>query len=175
MEQCSWDCTHLDGFCIWNPVVIQFWILKCFEQQFWHFETVNCIRYLRWIRFIMSTDVASNDLVITSSPTPIVGSNSDVILFLSSIKIIIGVVGILGNSVVLVVLIKIPTQKVKFLIASQATIDLVTSAVLIADTITQLYRHNFKEYVESGHFAYLYCLFLARFFRLILPICDIYF
>ena len=60
------------------------------------------------------------------------------ILFISIAKIIIGVVGLIGNSVVLLVLRKLESLKMKFLVGSQAAIDALTSVVLIAGAFTNV-------------------------------------
>ena len=83
-------------------------------------------------------------------------SKFDAVLYLSVLKITIGIVGVLGNLMVLLILIKLDSQKVKFLLGSQAAIDMITSAVLIADAFTKLYPPTISQNPILG---YLYCLF----------------
>ena len=72
------------------------------------------------------------------------------------LKIVVGFAGILGNTIVCIVLNKMTTEKVKFLIRSQAIIDLITSVFFVAYAFGRdLYPILIPESIFT---AYLYCL-----------------
>ena len=72
------------------------------------------------------------------------------------LKIVVGFAGILGNSMVCVVLNKMRSEKVKFLIRSQAIIDLVTSVFFVAYSFGQ---DLFTIPIPRSRIpAYFYCL-----------------
>ena len=75
----------------------------------------------------------------------------------STIQITIGILGVLGNTIALIVFRKIKSQKVKYLIASQAVIDLLTSFTIIANTFYNLYESWILQSVRVG---YLHCCFM---------------
>ena len=74
--------------------------------------------------------------------------------YLIGFMICIGIIGMIGNFTVLLVVKRITTQKVKFLISSQAMIDCLTSFVLVADTFNILYPSQPPRNIVMG---YLYC------------------
>ena len=76
--------------------------------------------------------------------------------FIVGLKIVVGFAGILGNTMVCVVLSKMRSEKVNFLIRSQAIIDLVTSAFFVAYAFGEdLYPFSIPRLTVV---AYLYCL-----------------
>ncbi|XP_072033303.1 octopamine receptor beta-2R-like [Amphiura filiformis] len=79
-------------------------------------------------------------------------------IFLASLKILIGIVGVLGNLTVCIVVAKMRSQKnyANSLIVSQAVTDLVTALVLIATTFTEIFPGSPPSNYAMG---YLYCVF----------------
>ncbi|XP_072027822.1 cannabinoid receptor 1-like [Amphiura filiformis] len=79
--------------------------------------------------------------------------------FTEGFKIIVGIMGILGNLTVCLAVIQMRSKEVKFLIGSQAAIDLLTSIVLLAGTFTG--RNTFVQLVSPNNyiFGYIYCVF----------------
>ena len=78
-------------------------------------------------------------------------------LVYTSAKIVIGIVGVLGNLMVLIILKMLDSQRVKFLIGSQAFIDLITSVMFITQAFIRLYPPTIPHNPILG---YLYCLCL---------------
>lgn len=105
------------------------------------------------LSLISTQDVGSGDggAVDTGSSG---GGRSGVEIYLIAFKITIGLIGMIGNLTVLLVIKQMATQKVKFLICSQAMIDFLTSFVLVADTFTTLYPTAPPQNIVIG---YLYC------------------
>ncbi|XP_072041388.1 5-hydroxytryptamine receptor 2A-like [Amphiura filiformis] len=89
----------------------------------------------------------------SGSPGGTVGI-ADAEIYLSAVKIIIGIIGICGNMMVLIIM-KIQTHRGKILICSQATIDMLTSIVFIADAFTRL---NPPSIPQDPYLGYYYCL-----------------
>ena len=79
-------------------------------------------------------------------------------VFVASFKILIGIVGFLGNLTVCVAVAKMRAQRnyANNLIVSQAVADLVTSLVLIATTFTEIFPTSPPQNPAMG---YLYCVF----------------
>ncbi|XP_072027821.1 beta-2 adrenergic receptor-like [Amphiura filiformis] len=79
--------------------------------------------------------------------------------FTEGFKIVVGIMGLLGNMTVCLAVIQMRSKEVKFLIGSQAAIDLLTSIVLLAGTFTS--RYTFVQLVspDSYFFGYIYCVF----------------
>ncbi|XP_072028203.1 octopamine receptor beta-2R-like [Amphiura filiformis] len=79
--------------------------------------------------------------------------------FTEGFKIVVGIMGLLGNMTVCLAVIQMRSKEVKFLIGSQAAIDLLTSIVLLAGTFTS--RYTFTQLVspDSYFFGYIYCVF----------------
>ncbi|XP_072041419.1 cholecystokinin receptor-like [Amphiura filiformis] len=95
----------------------------------------------------------SDDLVTSESS----GGNDTIdkaVLYLSVFKITIGIIGICGNMMVLIIM-KLQTHKGKFLIRSQAFIDMLTSMAFIADAFTGLYPPTVPQHPIIG---YIYCI-----------------
>ena len=82
-----------------------------------------------------STDTATPELFTDQMVTENI-SRTSVELFLLGVKLTIGIVGIIGNLVVCFLLKQMESHKIKFLIISQAVIDLSASVVITVDTIT---------------------------------------
>ena len=79
-------------------------------------------------------------------------------VFVASLKIVIGLVGFLGNLTVCIVVAKMRSQRnyANNLIVSQAVTDLVTSLVLIATTFTEIFPAPPPQNLVFGYF---YCVF----------------
>ena len=103
-------------------------------------------------------------------------TTSDLQLFMIGLKITIGIVGFFGNTMVCIVLRKMKSEKVNFLIGSQATIDLIASVVMIADAFSNaLYPSPVPNHPIRGYLfcmlwhwtTVLFCLFSASTYNLI--------
>ena len=79
-------------------------------------------------------------------------------VFVASLKIVIGLVGFLGNLTVCIVVAKMRSQRncANSLIVSQAVIDLFTSLVLVATTFTEIFPASPP---QNAVFGYFYCVF----------------
>ena len=102
-----------------------------------------------------STDSFTNAFNATTMETTTSTTNYTEI-FIITLKIVIGLVGTIGNMTVCVAVFQMRSKEVKFLIGSQATIDFSTSAVLVATTITSTYPQLISP--RSYTAGYLYCL-----------------
>ena len=95
------------------------------------------------------------------------GAISAVDVYLISVRILVGILGVLGNLTVCIVVSKLKSNEVKFLIVSQAFIDFLTSFVLVAGTLANLVKHddgNNSWYIQlvspKNHaVGYFYCMF----------------
>ncbi len=80
--------------------------------------------------------------------------------FLISLKFIISIGGIIGNLLVCILIQQMKTHEIKFLIVSQAVIDLFTSIVMLSD----VYYHDLRQFplppIGKPVAGYLYCSFL---------------
>ena len=86
-----------------------------------------------------TTDMISSRSVNRTDEENIGSKKSGAEIYLFSYMIFIGTIGMIGNFTVFVVIQRITTQKIKFLIRSQAMIDFLTSLVLVADTFFNLF------------------------------------
>ncbi len=62
--------------------------------------------------------------------------------FLISLNFLISIGGIIGNLLVCILIQQMKTQEIKFLIVSQAVIDLFTSIVMLSD----VYYHDLRQF-----------------------------
>lgn len=97
---------------------------------------------------------SSSPNAITNDDSPPEGATDPAVIYLSAVKITIGCFGIIGNVMVLVIM-KVQRQPGKFLICSQAFIDMLTSIVFLADAFTSLYPPPVPKDFGLGLF---YCL-----------------
>ena len=89
-----------------------------------------------------------------TQPSLPISTIDNAVIYLSIVKIVIGIIGITGNLMVLAVL-KFQSQRGQFLICSQAVIDMLTSILFVADAFTSLYPPSVP---QDPIFGYLYCL-----------------
>ena len=115
----------------------------------------------------METGEASTEVSLgefTKIPTgEFINSKSytfEVDTFMLCLTIALGIIGVLGNLTACFVLRRIKSQKVNFLIGSQATIDLLASLILLADACLlhrKIYRIPTPQQPTLG---YIFCAFL---------------
>ena len=100
----------------------------------------------------MTTEIYTSET--TDSFTLSTPAIDSAVIYLSIVKIVIGIIGITGNLMVLAVL-KFQSQRGQFLICSQAVLDMLTSILFVADAFTSLYPPGVP---QDPIFGYLYCL-----------------
>ena len=110
----------------------------------------------------MSTDqtfTIEENFLTTEIPLGTADAGNDrstIQLFILSFKMAVGLIGVFGNIMACVIFKQLKSQEVKFLIVSQAIIDLLTSAVLTARTVNELTPFPVPYIPIIGH---LYCVF----------------
>ena len=115
----------------------------------------------------METGEASTEVSLgefTKIPTgEFINSKSytfEVDTFMLCLTIALGIIGVLGNLTACFVLRRIKSQKINFLIGSQATIDLLVPLILLADACLlhrKIYRIPIPQQPTLG---YIFCAFL---------------
>ena len=122
-----------------------------------------------------------NDTVSVSSKATSADDTAETIMLV--FKIIVGIAGILGNAMVCVVLSKMRSEKVNFLICSQAIIDLAISVIFVAYAFGRdLYeiptpRHHTRGYIHCLLWKWttlIYWLFSISTYNLIAISIDRY-
>ncbi|XP_072033352.1 alpha-1A adrenergic receptor-like [Amphiura filiformis] len=89
------------------------------------------------------------------------GGKFDVEYFTMCFKLAVGLIGLVGNLLVVLVLTQLRSHSFKFLIGSQAVIDLLTSSALTIHTFTQIYPGIPYPVPPPGNnfFGHLHCMF----------------
>ncbi len=104
----------------------------------------------------------------------------DVNIFAMAFKLTVGLVGLIGNLMVIIILSQLRSQNFKFLIGTQAIIDLLTSLALSIHTFTQIHpdirypvlppRNNFFAHVHCALWysgVLMFCLFAMSTYNLL--------
>ncbi|XP_072046903.1 histamine H2 receptor-like [Amphiura filiformis] len=87
------------------------------------------------------------------------GSKSATAIFLTSLRMLVGILGVLSNLTVCIGVTSMKTNEVKFLIISQAFIDFLTSFVFVTRTVTSRFMYTWFVSPTSQALGYIYCMF----------------
>ena len=91
-----------------------------------------------------------------------VGNNDDsqsaTEIYLTAQRILVGIIGILGNLTVCIIVTNLKSNEVKSLIISQAFIDFLTSCVLVTGTITSRFLYSQLVSPKSHTLGIMYCM-----------------
>ncbi len=77
--------------------------------------------------------------------------------FMQVFKIIIGVIGLIGNLTVCIAVVQMKSEEVKFLIGSQDAIDLLTSCVLLISVFTSRFTYTQFATPDSWILGLIFC------------------